>query len=155
MMSPRGQSTIGRGQHRGDSGQGRQTLLGSQHRESYPALCADITHRASSHWADTVFFAASLSSEVGVTMTKSVDKRGKKHTRHLRTFHRRHGYRGGPLPPLPRDTIGRQLWHLPNGGAACCCGQAWVWTPQYISTHCTVYRHQPLPDTISQPLSWK
>ena len=32
--------------------------------------------------------------------------------------------------------------------AACCCGQAWVWTPQYISPHSTVYSHQPSPCQI-------
>ena len=77
-------------------------------------------------------------------MTKSGDKRGKKHI-------------------VIKEGLCRPCHETQLAGssdiclmvAACCCGQAWVWTPQYISPHSTVYRHQPLPDTISQPLSWK
>ena len=116
-----------------------------------PALCADTTQRASSHWADTVFCAASISSEVGATRAKSGDKRGKKHTR---------GHSTAAM--VIEEGLCRPCHETQLAGSSDIClmvvppaAAVKLGSGHLNTSHYTVYRHQPLPDTISQPLSWK
>ena len=178
MASPRGQSTIGRGQHRGDTGQGRQTRHGFQFPpivfdfekkfESSMRQLKDFGNMSVNHHQFRDFrrspyryrcrYSLETSAEVLREKTGNIsnDKiRRQKRQKTLEVIGHSSAamvIEEGRCRPCHETQLAGSV-DICLMVAACCCGQAWVWTPQYISPHSTVYRHQPLPDTISQPLS--